>query len=365
MRRAAVLGLCWALAPCGWLSAQTERSIAAGVGTVRASDGSTAGAFTVSPALHVNRAATLIDAQLTWAVLHHGDLNAQVRLEGWQRVGPAGDGTRLAIAAMLAGSALPGAARSGSGHVLLELFSTRRGNGVALGAGPVIGAIGGADPTTGMRVRARAWVQAVAVQPSAGLEATWLRDTWYTDGFASATWVRGPVTATISAACRVVEDGATRATGGAFVAWQLGHRVALEGSVGGFPSDPLLGFARATAVNVGARLSIGRSVDRGAAPLLARTRDGAVVVRIRMRGAASVAIAGEWTGWTTVPLQRVKPGSDLWEAVLALTPGTYRFNVIVDGTRWTLPEGVASVPDGLGGRVGLLVVVAPRHDGVR
>ena len=70
-----------------------------------------------------------------------------------------------------------------------------------------------------------------------------------------------------------------------------------------------------------------------------------------------MSLAGEWAEWVAVPLRRVR-SSDAWEGTVTLAPGTYRFNLVVDGTRWTLPDGVASVPDGLGGRVGLLVVPA-------
>jgi hypothetical protein len=42
--------------------------------------------------------------------------------------------------------------------------------------------------------------------------------------------------------------------------------------------------------------------------------------------------------------------------VLALPPGLYHFNLLVDGTEWVVPNGVTTVDDGLGGLVGVLVV---------
>ena len=39
-----------------------------------------------------------------------------------------------------------------------------------------------------------------------------------------------------------------------------------------------------------------------------------------------------------------------------LAPGTYRFTLVVDGTRWLVPAGVVTVPDEMGGEQGLLVV---------
>jgi hypothetical protein len=45
-----------------------------------------------------------------------------------------------------------------------------------------------------------------------------------------------------------------------------------------------------------------------------------------------------------------------WETVVRLVPGAYRFSLVVDGERWTVPEGVPSMSDDFGGRVGLLIV---------
>jgi hypothetical protein len=41
---------------------------------------------------------------------------------------------------------------------------------------------------------------------------------------------------------------------------------------------------------------------------------------------------------------------------LPLRPGVYHFTLLVDGSAWTIPSGVPSVPDGMGGRVAVLVV---------
>lgn len=360
MRRAAGLALCWmlaSLAPPRYLPGQSGISLGAGVGTVRASDGTTAAAVTVSPTLRLLSRTTLADAHVTLAALPHGDWNAQLRFDTWQRLGTTRDGTGFAFAATLAGSVLPGDARAGSGQLLAELLYARAGNGIALAAGPVISAIGGEDAAAAARVRARAWLQSQRLHYVVGLEPTRWRGAWYADAYASVTLERGRLVATGSAAGRITGGGDTRATGGAFLRWRVGERMALEAGVGGFLSDPFLGFARATAASVGLRASVGRRPPRGAAPLVAVRRGDSVVVRVRVRGAATVSLAGEWAEWVAAPLRRVR-SSDVWEGTVTLAPGTYRFNLVVDGTRWTLPDGVASLPDGLGGRVGLLVVPA-------
>ena len=80
-----------------------------------------------------------------------------------------------------------------------------------------------------------------------------------------------------------------------------------------------------------------------------------IVVRFRMPAARSLAIAGNWNAWTPAPLQAV--GDDIWEAALLLGPGTYYFNLVVDGVEWVVPAGVATISDGMGGLIAVLNVL--------
>jgi hypothetical protein len=73
-----------------------------------------------------------------------------------------------------------------------------------------------------------------------------------------------------------------------------------------------------------------------------------------MPDAHSVAIAGDWNAWQPLPLRGL--GDDLWEQALALRRGVYHFNLLVDGSNWVVPNGVATVPDGMGGMVAVLIV---------
>ena len=41
---------------------------------------------------------------------------------------------------------------------------------------------------------------------------------------------------------------------------------------------------------------------------------------------------------------------------ITLGRGVYHFNLLVDGADWVVPNGVATVPDGLGGMVAVLIV---------
>ena len=73
-----------------------------------------------------------------------------------------------------------------------------------------------------------------------------------------------------------------------------------------------------------------------------------------MPDARSVAIAGDWNAWQPVQLRPL--GEDVWEGALVLPRGLYHFNLQVDGSDWVVPNGVATVPDGMGGMVAVLVV---------
>ncbi len=73
-----------------------------------------------------------------------------------------------------------------------------------------------------------------------------------------------------------------------------------------------------------------------------------------MPGARNVAIAGEWNDWTPVALERLD--GSRWRANLALSQGAHRFSLVVNGRRWIVPPGVATLPDDMGGQVGLLVI---------
>jgi hypothetical protein len=152
----------------------------------------------------------------------------------------------------------------------------------------------------------------------------------------------------------VSSDWRWRGTGALFAAWRLADRVALEASVSGFLSDPFLGYPRAWTAGAGVRVHWGARPPRLLQPVLARRHGDSVLVRVRFAGAVSVALAGEWNGWTPLALRRI--GADRWEGSLSLAPGTYRFSLVVDGSRWLVPPGVAAVSDDLGGTTGLLVV---------
>jgi len=148
------------------------------------------------------------------------------------------------------------------------------------------------------------------------------------------------------------------------VALRLVPWATLEAEAGSYPRD-LSGFTAGAFVSVGVWLG---GSSRPLRPLASSAlglpttsdvsvetaADGHQRVTFYVPGAHQVAIAGEWNDWTPVSLERVEDSR--WRAELALGIGTHRFSLVVDGKRWMVPPGVATLPDDMGGSVGLLIV---------
>ena len=151
--------------------------------------------------------------------------------------------------------------------------------------------------------------------------------------------------------------------GGANAIVQMAPRVALLAGVGSAPAvRESLAPARRYAT-LGVRLSpAARLRPVPPAPVrpvatgltVARATEGGYRLALRVPGARTVEISGDFNGWQPVSLHESSP--NVWEAVLPLTPGTYRINVRVDGDRWTAPPGVSTVDDEFNGRVGIVVI---------
>jgi len=97
-------------------------------------------------------------------------------------------------------------------------------------------------------------------------------------------------------------------------------------------------------------------------------RNQAVLQQVRIiffsPEASSVALVGDFNGWGQ---QEVTTASSsemgVWEFVVALRPGVYHYNLLVDGKRWAAnPKAATLVPDGFGGYDSVLVVTRKCRD---
>ena len=356
-----------ALAPVV-LRAQTQASVGVGVGTVRYAGGSTFSAGTVSPAVQRISPSFYVGAggslsllkDGVWASQGRGDVWAAVPLHRNDRtVGP-----RIAVSVNLAASTRSDGAASGVGSAVVEVMWAVGRGGAAIGAGPGTGVIEGERGVSAPHVRARGWWLTEPAQLSLTIEPIRFAGAWYTDVVGGATMDRGHVVASVWANARLSRTYGSKGAGSVALQYFVTPTVALEAAAGSYLSDPFQGLPRAGFVSAGVRVHASRRLAaptptlRGRArlaPLVAQHRGDSVVVRFRMSGARSVAIAGDWNAWQGAALRAV--GDDVWEAAMVLAPGTYHFNLLVDGTEWVVPGGVAVVSDGMGGMVAVLTVL--------
>ncbi len=343
--------------------AQTEGSLGLGVGTVRYSGGSSFSAAAASPAFQIVSPSVYVGGTGALSALPHGVWAAQGRGDLWAAT--AGRGApQFAVSLNAAASSRSDGVAAAGGYAVGEVVFAAGRTGAALGAGAVAGVIEREPSVSSLRLRARAWSQAGATQLALSVEPTRFVGAWYTDVSASATvdGGSGPVTASVWVAARVSGTYGSKAAASAALQYYVTPTISLEGGVGSYLNDPFQNLPRAGYVSAGLRfhsaprrLAAPPAAAPALAPLIAARRGDSAVVRFRMPGARSLAIAGDWTNWQPVALRGL--GGDIWEGAFALAPGTYHFNLLVDGTEWVVPGGVAAVSDGMGGLVAVLTVL--------
>jgi hypothetical protein len=225
------------------------------------------------------------------------------------------------------------------------------------------------------------WRRFARLSADLSTTATRVGDTSFVDTEFSARWGSGRWTVDGFAGARLLsEGGGDGVYGEAIGSYRITPQLALVASGGRYPTDPARGsiagryaalalrIARRLAPDAGGELSYlrpyrlpgargtGAAVKRAAVELLPAPDGaaGARGVRLRLPGASSVELMGDFTDWQPTPLQSA--GDDVWELRVALPPGSYRFNVRTDGGGWVVPPGVTALADDFGGIVALLVV---------
>src|SRR2546426_615677 len=205
--------------------------------------------------------------------------------------------------------------------------------------------------------RGDVWVATQPLAPKLRLGPPRFLGAWSTAAGAAVTLVRGPVTASLWGQARLSAAYGSTAAAAAAVQAFVSRFVSLEVGGGSYLRDPYQGLPRAGYLTLGVRFHARGRAARTAQrwlPLTPTARGDSLIVRFHLSGAKTVAIAGDWNAWKPKPLRSL--GGDLWEGLLALRPGQYHFNLLVDGTEWVVPRGVATVSDGLGGVTGVLTV---------
>jgi len=120
-------------------------------------------------------------------------------------------------------------------------------------------------------------------------------------------------------------------------------------------------------LTVGIAASCGPYLERALeAPLVA---GDSVTFRVRAPGARTVQVAGDWPGsnWGEGDaesgevlvglMERTDEEDGLWQLVVRLGPGRYRYRYLINETQWMLdPENPRIVDDGRGGKANLLIM---------
>lgn len=342
--------------------AQTNASVALGSGTVRFPDGSRLGLLSLAPALQLLSPYRQATAGATLARLSRGGWYGQGHVAMWAATHPLAARWQLAADFDVGGTALQGPAATGAGHLTAEALWAAPRWGVAAGAGGASGWGSGMAAITAPHARFRAWWQSPAgnVAVSGDIEPTRFLGAWYSDVDAGLVVRRDRLDLHLWTSARLSAAYGSKLSALASVTWRLSPVLALEASGGSVLSDPYQGLPRSAFAAGGVRLHLPRRGWRRDPAFRSDRvrvipREGGVVLRLRQRDGRSVTVAGDWNAWLPAPLRRT--GTDSWEITLSLASGTYHFTVLVDGVPWTVPEGVPTVPDGMGGRVAVLTVL--------
>ena len=217
----------------------------------------------------------------------------------------------------------------------------------------------------------RSRTYAYALQDSAG---TWVpRDTtvydptgaFWNTAQGTVRWRTGRLSLATVGGMTIGDGVSARRWAQGMVEWQLTRRLLLLGSVGERPAASLafhsdahprsmigLQFAPWSARGWAMSSSLVPTAQAWKTELL---RDGRLIVRVHLRDVSSAEIAGDFTDWKPVALERLHGG--WWYQVLRVTPGIHRVQLRLDGGAWQSPPGLPRADDGPGGPSGTLVVI--------
>ncbi len=101
---------------------------------------------------------------------------------------------------------------------------------------------------------------------------------------------------------------------------------------------------------------LARDMMPGQQPLAVRSQQVRII--FFSPEASSVALIGDFNEWGQREVTLAQSSDrGIWEFTMALHPGVYHYNLLVDGERWVAnPKSSTLVPDGFGGYNSVLVV---------
>lgn len=289
-----------------------------------------------------------------WAAQGRGDLS--VLAEPWGVLHP----LRLEVVGTGQGSYHSSDFRTATGRVDGRIHFAGRAGGAWLGAAGAVGwsssdgrTVSAAGGTVGL------WARHAGAQGVLMFAPLRLEETWFPEVSARIAVGTGRVDVTGFAGWRGAGGGLEgEGWGGADAAVWLHPWLAVTVGGGWYARDLLQGIPGGSYLSTGIRFASGRPealLEPSVRPRYVE-RNGRQLLAFEVPGATTVEFVGEWTAWQPIPLARAPDRPGLWLLEAPLPSGVQRFNLIVDGERWIVPDGVLTVDDGFGGRVGLLIV---------
>ena len=339
---------------------------------LRYADSLNATATGITPSFRAGWDNALVAASGTFAQLAQAwSANGSV---GASAFTPAAGAFSAELAATLGGSAHQDGDRTGVAIGMARLHLDAAGLGAWVGAG-------GGTTSDGSRWRsvregeAGLWYANGPINATLTVQPTAVDDSIrYTDMAAEGRWRVGMLDLGAVAVNRVGSRLPSfthnpRVWGNVSAAAWLLPRVALLASAGTYPVDYTQGFPGGIFVSAGVRISLTRTA-RPILPTLtlepvpaatsvtelqlAGTAGGGQILRLRVPGARTVEVNGDFTGWVPRALSR---GTDGWYPLdRPLSPGTYQMNVRVNGGKWLPPPALTSVTDEFGGLTAVCIV---------
>ena len=369
------------------VEAQLNGSIDAGSGTMRMDSESPSAIFRLAPALQLITPVFRFNAEGDYAGHPERGWQTQGRLSGAARKTLFGSLEAQAVVRGGWSRTTRGRAAAGwIGEGRIQVGDNLRGFALAAGSGQAITG-NGTQPMTSFE--AGGWGRLGRLDLGFRLRRTGLtapghvgndgvvpRDTLdlssgsgrsledhYTDTEATIGWSKGNFS---------LEGGVGRRFGKRavrFTSWhvrglyQLNSRVSLVATTGEFPIDVISGLPSGSFTTFSMRFNLRPDLRRSPSEILAQ-RGGhqfeavpagvLYVISVVVPRANTVEMMGSFTNWEPVLL--VPDEGDVWRLRMPLKPGLHEANIRVDAGEWTVPAGLTSVDDGLGGRVGVFII---------